>query len=98
VISPDRWRILIPDFDESSALCFSGIKIEGILVFPGPAPRASYAEVKSAIEKLGDAPEKQLLERVREALHDKKISRDQVRQARSEAFGTRIGRPPKLLK
>jgi hypothetical protein len=97
-IPPDRWRILVPDFDESSALCFSGIKIEGILVFPGPAPRASYAEVKSAIEKLGDAPEKQLLERVREALHDKKISRDQVRQARSEAFGTRIGRPPKLLK
>lgn len=36
-ISPDRWRILIPDFDESSALCFSGIKVEGILVFPGPA-------------------------------------------------------------
>lgn len=122
VIPPDRWRILIPDFDESSALCFSGIEIEGILVFPGPAPppdnyheflrysryhqgraettairsaRASYAEVKSAVEKLGNLPIRRWRE-VNEVLHGKSVVRKQVEAAKLELFGpTRVGRRPK---
>jgi hypothetical protein len=122
VISPDRWRILIPDFDESSALCFSGIKIEGILVFPGPAlppdnyhdflrysrhhqdrtettairpARASYAEVKSAVEKLGNLPIRHW-RKVSELVHGKSVVRKQVEAAKLELFGpTRVGRRPK---
>jgi hypothetical protein len=120
-IPPDRWRILIPHFDESSASCFSGIEIEGILVFPGPATppdnheslpyshypqpraettairpaRASYDEVKSAVEKLGNLPIRRWRE-VSEALHGKRVVRKQVEAARLELFGpARAGRRPK---
>ena len=120
-IPPDRWRILIPDFDESSALCFSGIEIEGILVFPGPAPppdhyheflrysrhhqdraettpirpaRASYAEVKSAVEKL-NLPIRHWRE-VGEVLQGKSVVRKQVEAAKLELFGpTPVSRRPK---
>lgn len=43
-IHPDRWRILVPDFDGSSARVPDGELILGIRVFPGPFGNAAAAE------------------------------------------------------
>jgi hypothetical protein len=58
-------------------------------------PTASYFEVKSAVEKHGRDTERGFLMVVKEALPNKHVPREWVRQARDELFGKpgRSGRP-----
>ena len=62
---------------------------------PLPPPTASRTDVKTAIEKHGPGTEKELMKTVSEALPNRHVPREWVRQARDDLFGKpgRTGRP-----
>jgi hypothetical protein len=58
---------------------------------------ASYSDIRSALQEIGQAPEAEHVEGVRAALPGRRVLRKQVRDARAEVFGKpRRGRPQTL--